>query len=142
MIWKKKQSEKLNALTLNGKHLLWVCVDDEKTHQEKIRNLREGAKRDEWALEDCFKLLIQYKDLTEEDIDNENLVDFKGCDMDVKDNFGELLLNHTIKEFKMKSFNLLLKAGANMEKTNSKKVTPIGQAILSKNIDALDILLE
>ena len=77
-----------------------------------------------WVLEDCFKMLIQQ----DTDIHFE---DFDGCDLDVKDNFDETLLNHAVKNFKNRSLELLLKKGADIEMANEKGMTPIGQAVVS-----------
>ena len=49
-----------------------------------------------WVLEECFKMLVQQ----DSDVTIKN---FEGCDMDVKDNFDETLLIHTIKTFKNRS---------------------------------------
>ena len=62
--------------------------------------------------------------------------------MDVKDNFDETLLIHAVKTFKNRSLHLMLKKGANLEMANEKGITPIGQAFISKNSEALDSLLE
>ena len=88
-----------------------------------------------WILEDCFKMLIQLKtDLT--------INDFDGCDLDIMDNFDETLLIHAVKTFKNRSLEMLIEKGASLEMANDKGITPIGQAIISRNAKALDILLE
>lgn len=46
-----------------------------------------------WVLEECFKMLLQQDTQL-------GWKDFDGCDMDVKNNFDETLLIHTIKTFK------------------------------------------
>ena len=88
-------------------------------------------------LEDCFKMLIQQDHDTELQLD-----EFTGCDMDIKDNFDEILLNHAVKTFKNMSLSLMLKKGADYNLANEKGITPIGQAFISKNAGALDLLIE
>lgn len=104
---------------------------------EEIESLEvpEFFNPNSWVLEDCFKMLVQ----TDTNI---NLKNFDGCDMDILDNFDETLLNHAIKTFKNRSLNLMLRKGANLELANSKGITPVGQAIISKNAIALDFLLK
>ena len=46
-----------------------------------------------WVLEECFKMLLQQDTKL-------GWKDFDGCNMDVKNNFGETLLIHTIRTFK------------------------------------------
>ena len=79
-----------------------------------------------WVLEECFKMLIQQDT-------NLKVNDFDGCDMDIKDNFDETLLNYAVRKFKNRSLQLMLKKGANQEMANEKGITPIGQAIISRN---------
>lgn len=51
--------------------------------------------------------------------------------MNIKNNFGETLLVHVIKTFKMRSLKMLLERGADLEMANEKGITPVGQAIIS-----------
>ena len=113
-----KSTGKWSATTLSGQHLLWVCVDDEKFVKKKIKLLEDRYR---WVLEDCFKMLIQQDHGTELQHDK-----FTGCDMDIKDNFDEILLNHAVKTFKNMSLSLMLKKGADYDLANEKGITPIG----------------
>lgn len=134
LIRQNKWTGKSHATTLSGQHLLWVCVDDEK-YVKDAAELDDDRNR--WVLEDCFKMLIkqdQGEELTHEGFD--------GCDMDIKDNFDEILINHAVKTFKNKSLKLMLKKGVDFELANEKGITAVGQAMVSKNAEALDLLLE
>lgn len=68
--------------------------------------------------------------------------DFDGCDMDIKDNFDETLLIYAVKTCKNRSLELMLKKGADRELANEKGITPVGQAIISRNAEALELLLK
>lgn len=62
--------------------------------------------------------------------------------MNVKNNFDEILINHAINTFKNRSVKIMLKKGIDFEQANDQGVTPIGQAMISKNAEALDLLLQ
>lgn len=79
----------------------------------------EFENPDSWLLEDCFKMLVCEESAL-------NVKDFDGCDMDVKDNFDETLLIHTIKEFKNRSLEILLKQGVNVDMPNALGIKPLG----------------
>lgn len=61
--------------------------------------------------------------------------------MDIKNNFDEILINHAVKTFKNRSLELMLKKGIDIKLANERGVTAVGQAMVSKNAVALDLLL-
>jgi ankyrin repeat protein len=83
------EGQKYEARTTAGQPLLWVCVDDEPAEDDKDKS--------EWMLERCLIDLLE-----------------DGCDPNIEDVNGETLLIHTINTNKKKSFEYLLKHGADL----------------------------
>lgn len=53
--------------------------------------------------------------------------------MDIKDNFEETLVIHAVKSFKNRSLEVMLKKGVDLDMQNEKGITPLGQAMVSRN---------
>lgn len=62
--------------------------------------------------------------------------------MNVKNNFDEILINHAIRTKKNRSLKLMLKKGIDVEQANEQGVTALGQAMISKNAEALELLIQ
>lgn len=80
----------------------------------------------QWILNDCMQ----------------NLLERQQCNPNVLDNYGETLLNFAIKTNKMKSFDLLLANKVNVNASNQHQMSPLGQAFVSRNANAVDKLLK
>lgn len=92
-----------------------------------IKEVKEFSDPDAWKLQKCMKLL-----LFEEQ-----------CDPNLKDNYGEVLLNYVIKHHKQQSLRYILNSNnANINIKNLQDITPIGQAFISRNVNAVNRLLE
>mgnify|MGYP000120579154 CR=1 FL=1 len=65
-----------------------------------------------------------------------------GCNPNIVDNSGETLLIDAIKRDKLQSIKLLLANDCKASIKNKQGVSPIGQAIMSMNIAALELILD
>ena len=84
----------------------------------ELQNIPDFINPDGWPLQFCMKSLIE----------DEN------CDPNIEDNYGETLINMAISHFKTLSIDTIIQSGnLKINEANAKGVTPIGQAIMSRN---------
>lgn len=80
-----------------------------------------------WTLKECFTML---------------LYDEK-CDPNLRDNYGQTLMNMAIKNRKQNSIKILLQSNVvRINEASSRGVTPIGQAFISRNVSVIQDLLD
>lgn len=71
------------------------------------------------------------------------LIEEENCDPNIEDNYGETLTNMAIKNFKLVTLKIILRSGKlRINQENAWGVTPIGQAIISRNVEVIQDLLD
>lgn len=92
---------------------------------EKIIEKNLIVKNKYWTLEGCMKVLLE-----------------DGCNPNITNKAGETLLINSIKNKKVSTIKLLLENDCQVTTKNEQSISPIGQALMSMNHEALIMILE